>query len=177
MIVFGFELYDAQVNAICILFYKRRDLLLLAKTGFGKSLIFQLILFLSSTLGVVLTLMLLKLLQAEQSEMINCIPHGKGIILNEENNTKPVLANIATGGYTHVFTSPEIAFSKKFKQSILDKPSFIDCLCLFAVDEIHLVKEWGQNFRSIYAEIEKVRKQIFCHVPLLGVSATLIKIV
>ena len=137
MIVFGFELRDAQVDDICTLFYKRRDLLLPAKTGFGKSLIFQLIPFLISTPGVVLTLMPLKLLQAEQSEMINCIPYGKGIVLNGENNTKRVLADIAIGGYTHIFTSLEITLSKKFKQSILDKLSFTDRFCLLAVDEIH----------------------------------------
>ena len=37
LIVFGFTLHDAQVEAICTLFFEQRDLLLLAKTGFGKS--------------------------------------------------------------------------------------------------------------------------------------------
>ena len=175
LIIFGFPLHDAQVEAISTLFYEQRDLLLLAKTGFGKSLIFQLAPFLSARPGVVLTLMPLKLLQAEQSEMINRIPQGRGIVLNGENNNKRVLEDIAQGGYTHVFTSPEIALSKKFKNCILDQTSFTDRLCLLAVDEIHLVEEWGKNFRPMYAEIEKVRKRIPCHVPLLGVSATLTK--
>ena len=61
-IIFGFTLHDKQVEAICTLVYKQRDLLLLAKTGFGKSLIFQLVLFLSAKPGVILTLMPLKLL-------------------------------------------------------------------------------------------------------------------
>lgn len=88
--------------------------------------------------------------------MINCILYEKGIVLNKENNTKRVLANIATKGYTHVFTSTEIAFLKKFKQNILDKPSLTDSLYLFAVDEIYLVEKWGKNFCLIYAEIEKI---------------------
>ena len=177
MIVFVFELYDAQVNAICTLFYEKRDLLLLAKTGFGKSLIFQLIPFLSSIPGVVLMLMLLKLHQVEQNKIINFIPYGKGIVLNGENNIKQVLANIATKGYTHVYTSFKIVFSKKFKQSILDKPLFTNHLCLLAVDEIHFIKEWGKNFCLMYAKIEKVQKQIPCHILLLGVSAMLRKTV
>lgn len=117
----------------------------------------------------------LKLLQAEQSEMINRIPQGKGIILNRENNNKRVLDNIVKGGYTHVFTSPEIALSKQFTNSVLDQTSFTDRLALLAVDEIHLVEEWGNNFRPMYAEIKKIRKRISCYVPLLGVSATLTK--
>ena len=45
MAVFKFELQESQVEAVSTLFYKRRDLLLLAKTGFGKSLIFQILPF------------------------------------------------------------------------------------------------------------------------------------
>ena len=62
LIVFGFTLHDAQVEAIHTLFFEQRDLLLLAKTGFGKSLIFQLLPFFTAIPGVVLTLMPLKLL-------------------------------------------------------------------------------------------------------------------
>lgn len=66
LIVFGFtSLHAAQVDAICTLCYEQRDLLFLAKTGFGKSLIFQLLPFITPTAGVVLVLMPLKLLQAE----------------------------------------------------------------------------------------------------------------
>ena len=155
-IVFGFTLHDAQADAICTLFYEKIDLLLLAKTGFGKSLIFQLLPFMIATPGVVLILMPLKLLQAEQSGLINQIPQGKGIVLNGENNTRNVLAGIANGGYTHVFTSPEIALSKKFKSSVLDQSSFTNRLCLLAIDNIHLVEEWGKNFRPMYAKIQKV---------------------
>ena len=74
-----------------------------------------------------------------------------------------------------MFTSPEIAISKKFKKCILDHFSFTDRLCLLAVDEIHLVEEWGKNFRPMYTEIGKIRKRIPCHVPLVGILATLTK--
>lgn len=177
LIVFGFRLHEAQIDAIHTLHDEWRDLLLLAKTGFGKSLIFQLMPFLTIAPGVVLTLIPLKLLQAEQSEKINLLPGRKGIVLNGENNTSSVLAEIANGGYSHVFSSPGIALLKKFKQNILDCSSFTKRLCLLAVDEIHLVEEWGKDFRPMYAEIEKVQKRIPCHVSLLGVSVTLTKIV
>lgn len=146
LIVFGLTLHEDQVEAICTLFYEQRDLLLLAKTGFGKSLIFQMIPFMTATTGVVLILMPLKLLQAEQSQTINRIPQAKAIVLNGENSQKSVLAEVARGGYTHVFTSPEIALSKKFKKCILDQHEFTDRLSLIAIDETHLVDEWGKNF-------------------------------
>ena len=173
-IFFGFTLYEGQIDAIWTLFYERRDLLLLAKTGFGKSLIFQVLPFMTSVIGVVLVLMPLKLLQAEQSAMINKkLPNGHAIILNGNNNKENTQCEIARGHYTHVFTSPEIALSKKFKKNILDQHLFTDWLCLLAVDEIHFVEEWGRQFRPPYAEIEKVQKKIPNDVPLVGVSATL----
>lgn len=58
MVVFEFTLNDEQVDAIWTLCYKHEDLLLLAKTGFGKSVIFQLPPFMSSPSGVVIILSL-----------------------------------------------------------------------------------------------------------------------
>ncbi len=90
MAVFGFELQEGQVDAVSTLFYEQRDLLLLAKTGFGKSLIFQILPFMFNPTGVVIILMPLKLLQAEQNSMINRITNGKAIALTGENNHKGV---------------------------------------------------------------------------------------
>lgn len=109
--------------------------------------------------------------------MIKWIPQGRGIVFNRENNNKRVLKDKAQGSYTHVFTSFEIAFSKKFKNYILDQTSFTDRLCLLTVDEIYLVMKWDKKFWLMYAEIEKVQKRIPCHVFLLGISAKLTKIV
>lgn len=89
-VIFGFTLQKAQVDAVWTLFYEQRDLLLLAKTGFGKSLIFQLLPFMFEPTGVVIILMPLKLLQAEQNSLINRITSGKAIALTGENNQKAV---------------------------------------------------------------------------------------
>lgn len=125
--------------------------------------------------GVVIILMPLKLLQEEQNAMINQISNGRAIALTGENNQKATQQFIATKNYTHVFTSPEIALSKKFKTNVLDNPSFAKQISLLAIDKIHLVKEWSKSFRPLYAEIDKVRKRISQDVPFLGVLAMLTK--
>lgn len=108
--------------------------------------------------------------------MINRIPNGKAIALTGENNQQSTQREIATGNYTHLFTSPEIALSKKSMKNLLDNALFSKRLCLLAIDEIHLVEKWGKSFRPLYAEIEKIRKRMPCHgIPLLDVSATLTK--
>lgn len=67
-----------------------------------------------------------------------------------------MLEDIAQESYTYVFNSPKIVHLKKFKNCILDQTFFNDCLCLLAIDEIHLVEEWRKNFRLMYTEIKKV---------------------
>ena len=62
LMVFGYMLHEAQVEAIHTLFFDQKDLLLFAKIGFVKSLIFQLLLFFTSLPEVTLILMSLKLL-------------------------------------------------------------------------------------------------------------------
>ena len=125
--------------------------------------------------GVVIILIPLKLLQAEQNSLINQIASGKAIALTGKNNQKAVQQSIARQNYIHVFTSPKIALSKKFKTNVLDDPCFSSRLSLLAIDEIYLVEEWRKNFCPLYAEIEKVKKRIPPQVPLLGVFVTLTK--
>ena len=78
--------------------------------------------------------------------MINRISNGKAIALTRENNQKDIQYTIATEGYTHVFTSPEIALSKKFETNILNHLCFAQQLSLLVIDEIYLIEEWGKNF-------------------------------
>ena len=52
-VVFGFVLHDPQIEAIWTLFYEQRDLLLMAKIGVGKNLIFQLLPFMMPQTGVI----------------------------------------------------------------------------------------------------------------------------
>lgn len=117
----------------------------------------------------------LKLLQAEQNEMINHLSNEKALVLNGKNNHKHVFKQAVKGGYTHFFTSSEIALFKKFKKNIFNDLEFTDWLCLHVVDEIYLVDQWEKAFCPLYAEIEKVWKRIPCDIPFLGRSATLTK--
>ncbi len=71
IILFGFAFQETQVEAICTVFYDQKDLFVLAQTGFRKSLIFQLIFFMMNTTGLVIILMPLKHLEAEQNAVMN----------------------------------------------------------------------------------------------------------
>lgn len=108
--------------------------------------------------------------------MINRIRNGKAIALTGENNQQSTQCEIATGNYTHLFTSPKIALSMKFKKNLLDNTHFSERFQFLTIDEIYLVEQQNKIFRLLYAEIEKIRKQMpFYSILLLGVFATLTK--
>lgn len=92
-------LYEAQIKVVYILYYKRRDLLFIAKTGFRKTLIFLLILFLLTIPHIVLILMLLKLFQTKYSKMINYLLEEKDIVLNRKNNINSIFSNTINKKY------------------------------------------------------------------------------
>ena len=49
--------------------------------------------------------------------------------------------SIAHRNYAHVFTSAEIALSKKFKANVLYDPRFLGCFSFLAFDKISLFEE------------------------------------
>ncbi len=71
-----------------------------------------------------------------------------------------------------VFLSAEIALSDKFKKVLQDQ-DFQQHLVLVAIDEVHVVSEWGQHWRGSYSRLALLRDLIDRSVPWLGCSATL----
>ena len=69
--------------------------------------------------------------------------------------------------------SPEIALSERFKAKVLYDQEFQDHLVLVAIDELHVVSEWGQHWRNSYSRLALLRDRIGKSVPWLGCSATL----
>ncbi|SRR6266480_2445299 len=105
---FGYpKLRDQQLDALEKLVEHKTDLMLIAKTSFGKSLIFQLAPLLMpdpKEPGIALILMPLTLLQQNQAE--NVTKRGahlgaKCIVLDQDSNDPKNRRLIAEGNYTH----------------------------------------------------------------------------
>ena len=114
-------------------------------------------------------------------------------MLNGRTNSSALLTEIRNGAYTHgklhhihrskaiyydrlissVLLSPEIALSEKFKKKVLQDQAFQQHLVLVAIDEVHVVSEWGQHWRGSYSQLALLRDLIDRPVPWLGCSATL----
>lgn len=77
----------------------------------------------------------------KQNKLINKLLKRRGIIFNGENSSNNVFTKVCKGGYIYIFTSLEIAISKRFKKYIFDHLSFTNYDYLLVIDEIHLVEE------------------------------------
>ncbi|KAH6974080.1 P-loop containing nucleoside triphosphate hydrolase protein, partial [Ilyonectria destructans] len=162
---------DGQVEAIRRLAVDQQDLILIAPTGWGKSAVFQAIPALRG--GICLMIMPLNLLEEGQAKSIARIPNCRPCVLNGQSNKAALLNEIRIGKYTHVLLSPEIALSERFKTEVLYDQAFQDHLVLVAIDELHVVSEWGLRWRSSYSGLALLRDLISRSVPWLGCSATL----
>lgn len=105
-----YSLRDGQVRALQGL-YEGRDILLVARTGYGKTLIMTGFDRLFEAGGIILILSPLKAIedcQARESRIV----WGNGIrpfVLNGESNSLQSRRDIALGMYTHIWLSPEFA--------------------------------------------------------------------
>jgi superfamily II DNA helicase RecQ len=91
------------------LVFKKKDLLLAAKTSFGKSVIFQAApLFRQGGIGLII--IPLDRIGQEQCIKIQRLPGARSVFINGRTDKTDALAQeIEMGAYTHLIMGPEIA--------------------------------------------------------------------
>ncbi|KAI9747187.1 MAG: hypothetical protein M4579_007508 [Chaenotheca gracillima] len=163
---------DDQVKAIYTLAVEQRDLILIAKTGWGKSVVFQSVSALFPS-RINITIMPLNVLEEDQAPRINDMPHCRAFVLNGKTNTLKNRHDICDGHYTHILTGSEVILSDSFRKDILACSAFIQRVGLVAIDELHIVEEWRSTWRKEYPELCQLRDCLPAAVPWFGTSAML----
>ena len=170
--IHGYAVKTGQLRAVrCLL--KGQDVPLLAKTGYGKSMVF----YLQSALKpdtISLLIMPLNALEVDQANAITKInAEVSPYILNADTmrDNAELLNRIELGRHTHVLTSPELALSNKEIQRVFQTPGFKDCLALIAINEVHLVEDWAE-WRLDYGRLRELRSILPCFVSFFATLAT-----
>ncbi len=151
----------------------RQRMLVVQRTGWGKSMVYFLATRLMRDQGAGPTLLISPLLslmrnQLEAAERIGIVARTInstnadqwGQIQNELNADKVDLLLI----------SPERLANEKFRQGILAQ--IADTIGLFVVDEAHCISDWGHDFRPDYRRITRVLQALPPNVPVLATTAT-----
>lgn len=126
-------------------------LLLVAPTGGGKSLCYQLpALLLEGTTIVVSPLIALMRDQVDALERLGIEATFLASTLEPEEMARR-LDGLEAGAYRLLYVAPERLVFPRFRE-ILKR---VSCP-LFAIDEAHCISEWGHDFRPEYLEIGRV---------------------
>ena len=100
--LFGFDGKSIQVDTIWHVGCRQESMILVAKTGVGKSLIFQAIPLLDPYRpGIALVVVPLKHIQYQQAEKVNMVPGAKAAIYNGDHRDEKLRYSIAAGHFTH----------------------------------------------------------------------------
>jgi len=97
--LWGINIRREQAAAIRRVMIKRGDLIVIAKTGWGKSILFQAapLICQQPEPGIALIIMPIRQLENEQCDRINCIENARAIVLNGDNNTQSLRRSIGNG--------------------------------------------------------------------------------
>lgn len=165
---FGYDsLKEEQYKIIYNIVHKRRDVLAVLATGFGKSICYQLP-FLLSNKSVIVISPLISLMddQIKQLNELN-IPN---CCFNETTTWKNgIKGDILKGNFKIIYMTPEYCIrNTEFIEELYEEHD----ICCFAIDESHCVSQWSdKSFRPEYGELNVLR-EIAPEVPILALTAT-----
>ncbi|MEM8882741.1 MAG: ATP-dependent DNA helicase RecQ, partial [Planctomycetota bacterium] len=163
---FGFEAFrPGQREAMESLLDDGR-LLLVAPTGGGKSLVYQLPASLLPGTTVVVSPLIALMHDQIQALTERGIPATYLASTLEGDEVRDRMRRMAAGEYKLVYVAPERLAYGGFR-GLLDA---IDCP-LIAIDEAHCISEWGHDFRPDYMQIGDLLRAL-PHARVLACTAT-----
>lgn len=165
---FGFpRFYDEQWEGIEALLHGKR-ILMIEKTGFGKSLCYQFPAILFD--GVTIVFSPLIALMRDQVAHLNEIGvNARCINSNEDKETNDRVIQEAIAGKVKIlYIAPERQDNDSWQAALRQLR-----ISMVVVDEAHCISQWGHDFRPSYRRIQNiVSKFLPDDMPVLAVTAT-----
>jgi ATP-dependent DNA helicase RecQ len=164
---------DGQWEAIDSLVNKQVQLLVVQRTGWGKSSVYFISTRILRDRGRGPTLIVSPLLalmrnQVEAAERLDI----KALTINSTNRDEWSAINRAVEGneVDALLISPERLANDEFVADVLMPVS--ETIGLLVVDEAHCISDWGHDFRPDYRRLVNVLQRMPDNVPILGTTAT-----
>jgi ATP-dependent DNA helicase RecQ len=162
-----------QWEAIERLVQRRGRVLVVQRTGWGKSAVYFVATRLLRDRGAGPTVLISPLLalmrnQIQMAERAGV--HAATINSGNRDEWDAVGARVRSGMVDILLISPERLNNVRFRQEVL--PDLIATVGLFVVDEAHCISDWGHDFRPDYRRIARVLQLLPRGVPVLCTTAT-----
>ena len=169
----GAEFRPHQLEAIQALVRARERVLLVQRTGWGKSAVYFIATRLLRDQGAGPTLLVSPLLALMRNQIEAAERMGvRAVTINSANRDEweEVEEGIAAGRFDLLLISPERLANQKFRTEVL--PVVGRQSGLLVVDEAHCISDWGHDFRPDYRRIVRVLDLLPRGVPVLCCTAT-----
>jgi len=164
---------DGQWEAIDAVANRRERLLVVQRTGWGKSIVYFLATKLLRATGAGPTLLISPLLSLMRNQILATEKLGvRAATIHSQNvhEWSEIEAALANNSFDLLMVSPERLANPEFMQKLL--PLLQGRIGLFVVDEAHCISDWGHDFRPDYRRIVRVMEMLPSGVPVLCTTAT-----
>ena len=162
-----------QWEAIDALVNKRGRLLVVQRTGWGKSSVYFIATRILRDGGRGPTLIVSPLLALMRNQIQAARRLGiRAETINSTNreNWPSLQKDVRRGKVDALLISPERLANDEFVANVLMPIS--DGIGLLVVDEAHCISDWGHDFRPDYRRLANVLRHMPVNVPILGTTAT-----
>jgi len=164
---------DGQWEAIASIILARSRLLVVQRTGWGKSIVYFLATRLLRNSGAGSTLLISPLLALMRNQIVAAERININAATINSSNSKEweqINTQLQAGIIDILLISPERLANEDFRQKILLPIS--QRIGLFVVDEAHCISDWGHDFRPDYRRIVRVLQALPQTIPALATTAT-----
>ena len=165
---FGLQAFHSEQRTIIEHLVQGKRVLAIQRTGWGKSLCYQL----TSLYYPHMTLVFspLKALMRDQCQRCNEIYHIPSALVSsdfssEENDE--TLKRATEGKFKIIYIAPERLDNLSWQTYVLQMK-----ISMVIVDEAHCISTWGHDFRPHYRRIVTLLSGLPSHVPVLALTAT-----
>lgn len=167
------KFHAGQEEAIRHVVEGRGRLLVVQKTGWGKSFVYFIATKLLREAGTGPTLLVSPLLALMRNQIAAAERMGvRAATINSDNQNEwgNVEAELQRNAIDVLLISPERLANEHFRSEVLARVA--ERIALLVIDEAHCISDWGHDFRPHYRLLERIVRALPANLRLLATTAT-----
>ncbi|HEX7351780.1 RecQ family ATP-dependent DNA helicase [Brachybacterium sp.] len=165
--------HEGQFEAIAALVEERRRVLVVQRTGWGKSAVYFLSALLQRRRGSGPALIISPLIALMRDQVAAARRAGvRAEAISSANPTEwaDIESGLAADEIDVLLVSPERLVNPRFREEQL--PRLVERCGLLVIDEAHCISDWGHDFRPDYRRLRDLVGELGPEVPVLATTAT-----